>query len=208
MQPGHTISAAPRGHFRDSSISSLESWTASSDGMDGGMQQQQMSATVTPAGALQHFHILACNSPDIRELCKSSTPLYQSTTTHSNHHPHDTIMSIMETNDEQRTAAIPYWNPNTTANNTTPCNTHPLVTPEVESLTRDLEKIHFYSPQRSPLQPSCDIKKPTRHRRVSYEMLPSMNEIAFAGDKLQQLPPKKSPISSRHRRNTTQLVLE
>lgn len=197
MQPGITISAPSRGHFRDSSMSSLESWTASSDGIDQG--NAPLSVTSTPQ--FPHFRVLASNSPDIRDLCKSST---------AQHSRNDSIMSLtdMHQADEKRNG-IPYWNSHHNTLSTVTANTQPVSFAEddrlVESITRGMEKFQFYSPQRTPLQPSCDIKKPTRHRRVSYEMLPSMTEIALGET---SLPPKGSPALSRHRRNTTHLVLE
>lgn len=192
-------------HCRQDTMSSLESiLTDSSSTIDDddedsvgdpflysrssvGQQEEEPAAPKTPdPRTSSNIHILSCSSPEISNLCKRRQQQADD----------DSIGSM---------SFVSHSMP------ISPCGTmilesssSPTDLQDLEGLSESLSKIEFFTPKRTALC-SPDLPKPTRgHRRVSYDVLPSMQEIQAQDHAI--TPSKPSPLSSRHRRNTTQMM--
>ena len=242
-----------RHHYRDNSISSLESDASLS------MRLSEDENTPEHSNAQRRrlsgpdmIAILASSSPEIQALCKKKLPLEQQASfhLHSNLSNSSSSVSLENTSSEEKDdqdAFSPSWTSTSEAVSTaTRVSMSPLADNRsplqdvTEEITNTLGNIRLHPTPRKldrqesnkenippPLTPQ-DTKttispthppkpqRPTLHRRVSFDMLPSPSEISspHRGVQLHHAnssstghsitKPRRRP---RHRRNTTQIVV-
>lgn len=213
LEPSETrrMNRHPHHHHRNSSsISSLGSISLSMEDFE---NDEEVEAFTSPSSRRrrisgpEHFavSVLACSSPEINAICQRFRTSMSSSTFHIQQ---DTMEESKEEKDDfampppffsvastpmkkLRSSIIECPSVPTKSKNRVSLSpnyetgTHPAF--EIDTLASSLTSLQLKSPQKENTTPN--VKKPSMHRRVSWDMLP---------------PP--SALEKRHRRNTAVMM--